>query len=189
LSYQALASSFVKITRPHHEALFRIALSICRDRDQAADLTQEALIRAFKAFERFDQARPVLPWLARILRNVHLDSFKTARSKHEVASHQLANPKADPFAGVPCQAPNPAVQAETAQLARLVQCELQALDPDQQLIIILCDIEGFTYQEAAEAANVPVGTVRSRLARARQRIREGVEARVATRIQNGGKQR
>lgn len=187
VSYRDLVSSFVSVTRPHHEALFRIAVSVCHDHDQAADLTQEALIRAFRAFDRFDQARPVLPWLARILRNVHLDSFKTGRSRHEVASHQLANPAADPFAGVPCRAPDPAARAETVQLTRLLQEAMTLLEPDQQLVVILCDVEEFSYQEAAEALDIPVGTVRSRLARSRQRLRELVEARIAATRQEATK--
>jgi RNA polymerase sigma-70 factor (ECF subfamily) len=179
VSHQKLVVSFVRLTRPHHEALFRIALTLCHDHDQAADLTQEALIRAFRAFDRFDQERPVLPWLARILKNVHLDSFKTARSRHEIATHQLATGRSDPFAFVSSNQPDPASRAETAQLTRWVQQELQELDEEGQLVVLMCDIEGFTYQEAAEVTGVPVGTVRSRLSRARQRLRVRIEARIA----------
>lgn len=187
VSHQQLVPSFVRLTRPHHEALFRIALTLCHDHDQAADLTQEALIRAFRAFDRFDPDRPVLPWLARILRNVHLDSFKTARSRHEVASHQLASTRSDPFATAPSKHPDPASLAETAQLTRWVQEELRELDEEGQIVILMCDIEGFTYQEAAEVAGVPVGTVRSRLSRARQRLRVRIEARIAATQHEGEK--
>jgi RNA polymerase sigma factor (sigma-70 family) len=77
-------SEFVKLTRPHHRQLYGIALSLCRDPDQAQDLTQEALIKAYQAFDRFRSDEPILPWLRRILRNVYLDTFKTGRARHEV---------------------------------------------------------------------------------------------------------
>ncbi len=172
-------SSFVKLTRPYHERLFRIAISLCHDRDQAADLTQEALIRAFNAFDRFRPGAPVLPWLARILRNVHLDSFKTGRAQHELAEHQIAPEKGGVYDGVQASAPDPLASLERARMAAWLQEEVAALDEPQRIVITLRDIEELSYQEVAEIAGVPVGTVRSRLARARAHLRGRLQQRMA----------
>jgi RNA polymerase sigma-70 factor (ECF subfamily) len=168
---QRRVSEFVRQTRPFHERLYRIALSLCRDRDQAADLTQEALVRAFRSFDSFRPGAPVLPWLARILRNVHLDSFKTGRAQHEVAEHQLDREGPGIDASVAHPAPDPLAALERAELGARLAREMETLDPGQRQTLILCDIEGFSYQEAAEAEGVPVGTIRSRLARGRAELR------------------
>lgn len=170
-------SRFVELTRPYHDRLFRIAITICGDRDLAADLTQEALVRAFKAFDRFDEDRPVLPWLTRIVRNVHLDTFKTGRAKHEVRMN--SEREAQPFASVPTATPNPQQLVERREMQRVIAEELEKLDPTHRLVINLCELDGLSYQEAAEAMDVPIGTVRSRLARARDALRQRVMKRLS----------
>ncbi|MBW2734161.1 MAG: RNA polymerase sigma factor [Deltaproteobacteria bacterium] len=170
-------SRFVELTRPYHDRLFRIAITICGDRDLAADLSQEALVRAFNAFDRFEDGRPVLPWLTRILRNVYLDTFKTSRAKHEVRVG--GDRDVQPFASVPSPTPNPLQLTEQREMQRILASELGKLDPAHQLVINLCEMEGMSYQEAADAMEVPIGTVRSRLARARDALRQRIIRRLA----------
>lgn len=172
-------SRFVALTEPFRERLYRIALSLCRDRDQAADLTQEALVRAFRALDRFRPGAPVLPWLARILRNVHLDSFKTGRAQHEIAEHQIARDDQGVYAERAASDPDPLASLERAELSAWLQEELEALDPAHRLVLILCDIEEMSYKEAAEIAGVPIGTVRSRLSRCREQLRNRLKQRMA----------
>jgi RNA polymerase sigma-70 factor (ECF subfamily) len=175
-------SRFVEVTAPYHERLFRIAMTLCHDRDQAADLTQETLVRAFSAFDRFRVGEPVLPWLARILRNLHLDLVKSGRARYEVPARQLGERQErqeDPFANVAAKTPDPLTELERSQLAGWLAEELEALEPAHQLIVVLCDVEELSYQEAAEVAGIPVGTVRSRLSRAREQLRERLRRRMA----------
>lgn len=177
---RSAVDDFVRVTRPYHERLYRIALSLCHDRDQAADLTQEALVRAFKAFDRFHAGAPVLPWLARILRNIHLDTFKTGRAQYEVAEHQVARREVGSFYEETAAAsPDPLAALERSRMSTWLNEEIAALDEGQRIIIVLCDIEGLSYQEAAEIAGVPVGTVRSRLSRCRAYLRERILERMA----------
>jgi RNA polymerase sigma-70 factor (ECF subfamily) len=167
-----LVSRFTRVTGPLHARLYRIARSLCRDDDQAADLTQETLIRAFCAFDSFRAGEPVLPWLCRILRNVHLDSFKTGRARHELSRRELPGTPDDPYQDVASSSPDALRLLERQSLRSFLNAEIEALEPGQRLILLLCDVEEMSYQEAAEIAGVPVGTVRSRLARARERLRE-----------------
>jgi DNA-directed RNA polymerase specialized sigma24 family protein len=62
---------------------------MCRDADQAHDLTQETLVRAFEAFDTFRPGAPILPWLRQILRHLFLDTFKTGRARHEIAEREM----------------------------------------------------------------------------------------------------
>jgi len=170
---------FVRLTAPHHAKLLRIARAICHDRDNAADLCQEALVRAFKAFDSFRPEAPVLPWLTRILRNIHLDRVKSGRARFEVAEHQLTPGAVDPIAAAPAMTPTPLALAERAQLATWARQELERLPHFQQQAVILCDMEGLSCREAGELMDVPAGTVRSRLFRAREQLRLRLEARLA----------
>lgn len=170
---------FTRTACAHQDRLYRVARALCRDADVAADLTQEALIRAFRAFDSFRSDQPVLPWLCRILRNVYLDSRKTGRARHEVAGRELPAERDDPYDNVPGSTPDPLGMLEKKTLRACLNEELERLEPEQRLILILCDVEEMSYQEAAEIAGIPIGTVRSRLARCRERLR----ARLRDRLQ------
>lgn len=174
----SLVARFTRTTAPYHARLYRIAKALCRDADQAADLTQETLVRAFCAFASFREGAPVLPWLCRILRNLHLDSFKTGRARHERSARELASEVDDPYEHVASSAPGPLAALEQKTLRGLLQEEIEALEPGQRLILIVCDVEELSYEEAAELAGIPIGTVRSRLARARERLRERLHSRL-----------
>jgi len=122
-------AEFTRLTGPHHRHLYGIALLLCHDPDPAADLTQEALVRAFKAFDRFRPDSPVLPWLRRILRNVFLDTFKTARARHEVAEHEMPGENGlASFTAVDAASDDPLIRLERAQLAAWVREEIGALE-------------------------------------------------------------
>jgi RNA polymerase sigma-70 factor (ECF subfamily) len=167
-------AAFVAATRPYHARLFRIARSLAPREADAADLTQEALARAFVAYDGFRDGAPILPWLARILRNVFLDGLKTGAARHEVLCDESPDSgarAADAWQADGSEAGQPLAALERAELAQILGAALEALDAPQRLIVILCDVEGFSYEEAAEAAGIPVGTVRSRLSRARAELR------------------
>jgi RNA polymerase sigma-70 factor (ECF subfamily) len=173
-----LLSRFTRATSVHQNRLYRVARALCRDSDVAADLTQETLIHAFRAFDSFRPEQLVLPWLCRILRNVYLDSLKTGRARHEVAGRELPGEHDDPYHNVRGSTPDPLGMLERQTLRACLSEELEALEPDQRLILVLCDVEEMSYQEAAEIAGIPIGTVRSRLARCRERLRARLRARL-----------
>jgi RNA polymerase sigma-70 factor, ECF subfamily len=164
-------AEFVQLTEPHHRHLYGIALSLCRDADQAADLTQEALIRAFEAFDRFQVGAPVLPWLRRILRNLFLDSFKTGRARHEVTESAIGSTD-DPFQiEVADERDDPLTHLERSEHNTWLAEEIAALSPDHQQVLNLCVMQDLSFEDAAEMTRIPVGTIASRLARARSQLR------------------
>lgn len=155
--------AFVALTAPHHARLYQTALGLCGDRDQAADLTQEALVKAFLAFDRFREGAPPYPWLVRILRNVHLDEVRSAHARRETIQATAPDP--------PDPRPGPLASVVAAEEIDAVHAAIARLPEEFALVITLVDLQGLTYEDVAEAVEIPIGTVRSRLYRARERLR------------------
>jgi RNA polymerase sigma-70 factor (ECF subfamily) len=163
---------FMLTVGPVLARLHRIARVLCGDADVAQDLTQDALVRGLQAFGSFEVGRPILPWLARIMRNVFINYTKSGRARYEVCDEDAVDGAWTP------EQPGALDQLERAELIQRLRQEIAELPQPFQLVVILCDQEGFSYEEAAEVGGVPVGTVRSRLARARAVLRTRILARL-----------
>jgi RNA polymerase sigma-70 factor (ECF subfamily) len=142
--------------------LRRFARYLARDADHADDLVQETLIRALRALPQLDPGGNLRAWLFTILQNVLRGEWRRRRRspvRHEVDVDD---------------APEPAEkggQYETAALAELADA-IRHLPPRFREVLMLCGVEGFDYEEAAAVLGVPVGTIRSRLSRARAMLKE-----------------
>jgi len=160
----------------YQNLLFGIALRLLNDEDAAADAVQEALISAFRRFDTF-RGDSLRSWLARVVVNACYDEIRKKRRQHSVpleqfnaegdeieTSYWLVDPQADPE-----------VQYESSELESAIQKSLQKLPAIYRLVLILVDVEGLSYEEAASAAGVPVGTVKSRLARARLQMQKSLQ--------------
>jgi RNA polymerase sigma-70 factor (ECF subfamily) len=160
----------------YQNLLFGIALRLLNDEDTAADAVQEALISAFRRFDTF-RGDSLRSWLARVVVNACYDEIRKKRRQHSVpleqfnaegdeieTSYWLVDPQADPE-----------VQYESSELESAIQKSLQKLPAIYRLVLILVDVEGLSYEEAASAAGVPVGTVKSRLARARLQMQKSLQ--------------
>lgn len=160
----------------YQNLLFGIALRLLNDEDAAADAVQEALISAFRRFHTF-RGDSLRSWLARVVVNACYDEIRKKRRQHSVpldqlnadgdeieTSYWLVDPQADPE-----------VQYEASELESLIQSSLNKLSPIYRLMLVLVDIEGLSYEEAASAAGIPVGTVKSRLARARLQMQRSLQ--------------
>lgn len=143
---------------PHLDSLWRYARVLTRNDADAEDLVQEALARAIRLSGSYDPQRPLLNWLIVILRNTHLSS-----RKRSVAERQRIE------AVMPGEA-TPPVQEETTDLAK-VMAAFDGLPPDQREVLQLVAVLGFSYADAADALGIPVGTVMSRLNRARAALK------------------
>ena len=161
----------------YQNLLFGIALRLLNDEDAAADAVQEALISAFRRFHTF-RGDSLKSWLARVVVNACYDELRRKRRQHSVPLDQF-NAEGDEietsFWLVDPQA-DPEVQFESAELEHAIQKNLDKLAPVYRLMLVLVDIEGMSYEEAAMAAGVPVGTVKSRLARARVHMQKSLQS-------------
>ncbi|HMB22887.1 MAG: RNA polymerase sigma factor [Chloroflexota bacterium] len=160
----------------YQNLLFGIALRLLNDEDVAADAVQEALISAFRRFHTF-RGDSLRSWLARVVVNACYDEMRRRRRQHSVplellnsdgeeieTSYWLVDPQSDPE-----------VQFESSELETAIQKCLDKLPPIYRLVLVLVDVEGLSYEEAANAAGVPVGTVKSRLARARLQMQKSLQ--------------
>ena len=160
----------------YQNLLFGIALRLLNDEDTAADAVQEALISAFRRFDTF-RGDSLRSWLARVVVNACYDEMRKKRRQHSVpleqfnsegdeieTSYWLVDPDSDPER-----------QFESFELEDAIQRSLDKLQPIYRLMLVLVDIEGLSYEEAALAAHVPVGTVKSRLARARTQMQKSLQ--------------
>jgi RNA polymerase sigma-70 factor, ECF subfamily len=161
-------TAFERYVLPEIEVLVRVAESLTRNDADAEDLVQDTLIRAHRGIAGFDGRHP-RAWLLTILRNTHINRGRRRRPElfrdPEAAVDRLASTAAADRADV----------VVDDDLDVEIVRALGALDDEFRRTVELVDIDGLTYAEAAEVLDVPVGTVMSRLHRARTRIRERLD--------------
>jgi RNA polymerase sigma-70 factor (ECF subfamily) len=168
---EARRNEFEALTLPHAGALYRTAYHLSRHATEAEDLTQETYLRAYRAFADF-RGGDIRAWLFTILRHVFLDECRR-RGRQPVV--ELENDDADALDAMVATA-SLVPSAETEALHRLPSEEIEraiaSLPEDWRMMILLADVEDFSYREMAETMNVPMGTVMSRLHRARKRLQD-----------------
>jgi RNA polymerase sigma-70 factor (ECF subfamily) len=143
-------------------ALHRYARSLVPHRHDADDLVQDCLVRAFSRLPAEGAHETVLPWLFTILHNLSVSRWRMLRRRGQVVAVDTA--AADPRLSVPAT-------QESASLRRDLLRGFEQLSPEHQQILLLVSVEGLEYQQAATVLKIPVGTVMSRLSRARDALR------------------
>ena len=160
--------AFEQYVLPEVEVMLRVARSLTRNHADAEDLVQDTLIRAYKAVDRFDGRHP-RAWLLTILRNTHINRNRRRRPEllrdPDVQLERAAQAPGDDEATRPDRFIDVEFDAE-------VEDALASLTDPFAEVVELVDIDGLTYAEAAEVLGIPVGTVMSRLHRARKKIRQ-----------------
>jgi RNA polymerase sigma-70 factor, ECF subfamily len=166
------SSEFEALTVSHLAALYRFAARCVKDPQTAQDLVQESCLKAYRAFERFERGTDYRAWLFRILTNTVLDWRRRAvRRPVEVHLDQAGFEAVLSDPSLFTHAPGPDRNLAAGSLRAEVEAAVGALSEELQLVVHLSFVEGFSYKEIAEIAGCPVGTVMSRLYRARQVLR------------------
>ncbi|QQS37317.1 MAG: sigma-70 family RNA polymerase sigma factor [Ignavibacteriales bacterium] len=163
-----LYADFEREAIPHMDALYNFALRMTGDSDDADDLVQETYLKAFRFYDKFEKGTNCKAWLFRILRNTYINKYrKTKNEPDKVDYDEIENF----YENIKTPTANDS-HLEKDIYDKLLDDELSnaiaSLPEDFRTVIILCDIEGFSYEEIADFVDVPVGTVRSRLHRARK---------------------
>ncbi len=148
--------------------LWRFALRLTRQHEDAQDLVQRSCVRALERQHQWNPATPALPWLYAILHSIWLN---------EVDARRLRLVGRVDSEDAPDVADTATADPETALLYRQVIAAVEALPPAQRVVMLLVGVEGFSYREASDVLGVPIGTVMSRLSRARVAIGERFESR------------
>jgi RNA polymerase sigma-70 factor (ECF subfamily) len=165
VSKAAREQAFRRWVEPEIEVLLRVAQTVTGSWADAEDLVQETLIRAWRAVDRFDGAHP-RAWLLTILRRAHLNM---QRRTHPVLVDEVPEGQRPAF-GARAE-PGPEQRIVDAALDADLGRALAGLDPGFRAVLVLVDVDQLSYTEAAQVLGVPVGTVTSRLSRARDRVR------------------
>ncbi len=166
------AQAFEELVRRYDRKLYNVALRLTGNPDEAKDLAQEALLRAYRAFESFRLGTSFEKWLFRIASNLYIDKL---RRDHNVRFESLDEPVLTVNGQVgrtlPDRSANPEDIVEQNELAETIQAALRSLPLNYRLAVVLYDLEGFSYEEISGILKCSIGTVRSRIHRGRRLLR------------------
>ena len=169
LDEQEKTRQFEAIALPHLDAAYNLARWLTRNDQNAEDLVQNAYLRAFRFFDGFrgDDARA---WLLTIVRHTYFSSLRGERHEHVGFDEEMHGQDAEQNELSITQGGDPEQAAMSRDTARQVNSALEKLPPAFREVIVLKEMNDMSYKEIAEIAGVPLGTVMSRLARARKML-------------------
>ena len=167
-------TAFEREALPHSRVLYGAALRLCRSPDDAADLVQETLLKAYRAFDRFESGTNCKAWLFRILMNAFINRYRRRTKERDILEGADRQDAEDNLVHLPSHRPtlDPEGAFADRSFSDPVLQALHALPEDFRAVVLLCDVEGFSYKEIAEICGIPVGTVMSRLFRGRRLLQD-----------------
>ncbi len=170
------SDDFTSQTMVFADSLYAAALRMTRNPDDAADLVQDTFIKAYTAWDRFEQGTYLKAWLFRILTNTFITAYRKRQKEGFSASlSELEDWQVGESESL-TQRTNRSAELEAIDRmpSEAVRTALANLPEDRRLVIYLADVEGFSYQEIADIMATPIGTVMSRLHRGRRDLREAL---------------
>lgn len=167
--------AFNTLVLKYQDAVYTLTYRIMSEPSRAADATQEAFITAFRRLETY-QGGNFKAWLMRIATNTCYDHLRYEKRRPATALEDLTSEDFDDGPPIPDQSPSPEDQVLTAELSQLIQDCIKDLQEEHRVTLVMSDIEGFSYQEIADVTGVQLGTVKSRLSRARANLRGCLQA-------------
>jgi RNA polymerase sigma-70 factor (ECF subfamily) len=178
-------ADFEQRMRDSYRQVYSLALRLSGNTQEAEDIVQEAYVRAFRFFHRFDTSLSFTSWMFRILSNVHIDSARK-RSKFKTCSLDRPNNLSDSAWDIADASGSPDKMIEEHQLEDTVQLGLMSMSAEFRTAVLLADVEGLAYEEIAEIMKTSIGTVRSRIHRGRIQLRQYLEQAAPERYCVGG---
>lgn len=176
-SQQGDVTAFNQLVLHYQQTVYHTAFRLVGDPDQAADITQDAFLSALRAITSYRGGSSFRAWLMRIATNLVYDHWRRLQ-RHPNLSLESLEDDDDQYTPGPLNmlfitdhAVNPEERMLTLELQDLIQRGLRTLPPEQRTALVLCDVQGFSYEEVAQTTQTNMGTVRSRIARARARLR------------------
>lgn len=156
---------------PHMDALYNFALRLTSDPNDAEDLVQESIVKAYRFFSSYEKGTNAKAWMFRILKNSFINNYRKTSKKPSQVDYDEVSSYYESIR---------AERTETSDLESLMFRELMdddisnalsELPEDFRTVVLLCDVEGYTYEEIANMLDVPIGTIRSRLHRGRNLLK------------------
>ena len=160
--------AFNRLMEAHERRMYAVALRMCANREDAQDCLQEAMLRVYRAIGNFKGESSFSTWVYRITMNTCLDELRRRKNKQSTSLDNLLDegwaPSDDSSA--------PEKQAVRAETARTLRQTIQELPEDMRAAVVLRDIQGYSYEEIARILDINVGTIKSRISRGREKLRE-----------------
>jgi RNA polymerase sigma-70 factor, ECF subfamily len=167
--------AFNALVLQYQDSVFNVAYRIMGEPQSAADAAQEAFIVAFRRLDTF-RGGSFKSWILRIATNQCYDELRRLKRRPATSVEDMGDPDSDETPDLPDDSETPEQIVQQRELQRaIVQC-VQALGADQRAVLVLSDIEGLNYQEIADSVGTTLGTVKSRLSRARASVRDCLQA-------------
>ena len=171
--YDQPSAGFEELAMPLFDPLYNFARWLVRNSNDAEDLVQETYLKALRSFASFQPDTNFRAWMFRILKN----TFLSSRSKLERRmTDAMVSEEDGPELAVDMETPETILMNHSN--AQLVQCAIDDLPVHYRETLLLCEVEEMSYQEIAEILSIPIGTVMSRLSRARKALRESLSSQV-----------
>lgn len=160
--------AFEELIGSYQKRVFNLALRIIGNYDDAADLAQEAFVRIYKAISSFKEQSSFSTWVYRITTNVCLDEIRKRKNRKVVyIDEDIQTDDGEMKRQVISSDPGPDEAAERSEIRRIVNDAINRLPEEQRVVITLRDLQGMSYEEIARILELPAGTVKSRINRAR----------------------
>ena len=160
-------AAFNRLMAQHEKKMYAVALRMFGNREDAQDCLQEAMLRVYRAIGSFKGQSSFSTWLYRITMNTCLDELRRKKNKQSTSLDNLLEQGWSPSD----DEGTPEKHAVRAELRRELNRAIQELPEDMRSAVVLRDIQGFAYDEIADALGVNVGTIKSRISRAREKLR------------------
>ncbi len=168
--------AFDTLVRAYEKRVYNLAYRLSGSYDEANDISIDAFLRVFQALKMFRGDANFSTWLFRIVTNVYLDRRKRTRNKQHVSLEEYVELEENSVARqIEDPGPTPDIVAESHERAAILQSAIASLPDYQRTMVVLYHTEGLSYDEIAEVLSLPIGTVKSRLNRARLTLREKLE--------------
>lgn len=167
---QGDVNAFNRLVLAYQDLAYNVAYRILGNEERAADATQEAFLRGYRALEQF-RGGSFKVWLLRIVTNCCYDQLRASQRRPSSSLEDLLEDE-ERTRLFEDDAETPEEHLERQELDAAIQQGLEELPDDQRMVLVMSDIEGLSYEEIAQVMSVPLGTVKSRLSRARAKLRD-----------------
>lgn len=157
---------------PHINSMYNFGFRLTLDRDDTKDLVQDTYLKAYRFIESFQRGTNAKAWLFRILKNSFINDYRKKTKEPSKVDYQEVETYYNSEDVNRQITPDLRVESLKDMIGDEISNALNSLDVDFRTVIILCDLEGFKYEEMAKILDIPIGTVRSRLHRARNLLKE-----------------
>ncbi len=165
-----LYKEFEKEALPHIDALYNFALKMTGSSDDADDLVQETYLKAFRFFDKFERGTNCKAWMFRILKNSFINDYRKNTKEPDKVDYDDVSNFYENIKSSDIKTDHLQEDVYAKLMDDDIAASLNNLPEDFRTVIILSDVEGFTYEEIADFIDCPIGTVRSRLHRARKML-------------------